>query len=188
MITDEADPEPASGTEHPSEPETSLCEAYQAQLLRDRYRLLSDTRCRTSTTEAVNVSDFDSVARVLNGYEVSVSLPGVALCRAHQIAYQKHLAGNTCSTVDCSDRGYLNLDKRDQPVLECMHHMKHRIKDEGVGKGAFHIPGDNISIDSSHEPNLKQVKNRKRCNEPLRNKIHSNLKTVTWIFPAWLNS
>ena len=124
-------------------------------LLRDRYRLLSDIRCRTPTTEAVHVSDFDSIDRVLNGHEVSVSLPGVDLCRLHQIAYRKHVADNACSNIDCSERGYVNLDKHDPPLIECMHRMKLRLKIGGVGKGEYRNPEDNLSVASSRGPSLK---------------------------------
>ena len=159
---DDDDLDPTSGTEPPSEPETSLCEAYRVQLLRDRYRLLSDKKCRTLHVETANVSEFDSVARFINGHEVSVSLPGVSLCRTHQRAYLDHVEENTCSTLDCMDRGYLNCDGRDQPVVECMQHMKLRIKSEGVGKGALYAEDDNISIASSRKKHSKKTRSSKK--------------------------
>ena len=95
-VDNDVDLDPISGAEPPCEPETSSIETYKVQLLRDRYRLLSDTRYRSISAEVLNISEFDSVARALNGYEVSGSLHGVTLRRARQIAYQKHVVENTC--------------------------------------------------------------------------------------------
>ena len=151
--------DPVSGTEPPGESETMTCQAYQVQLLRGRYRLLADIACQISTTESMNVSEFNSVARVLGGYEVSVSLPEAPLRRTHQILYQKHVMSHTCSDVDCMDHGFVNLNKDDQPIIECMHRMKMGIKGGGVGKGKYRTPGDNISVASSRGHSVRNVPN-----------------------------
>ena len=51
----------------------------------------------------------------------------------------------------------MNLDKNDQPVLECMRHMKLRLKTEGAGKGAYRNPEDCLVGAPSREPSLKHA-------------------------------
>ena len=123
-----------SGTEPPSETESSKCQAYQIQLLRDKYRLLVDAPCETTNVSEMYVIEFDSVAVLLDGVEVEVSLPTMYLCRAHQHLYQTHVETNTCSDIGCVDRGFINVTTEGQPIMACVQHMKSRPKQEGVGK------------------------------------------------------
>ena len=111
---------PVSGTEPPSESETTNCQAYQVQLLRDRYRLLVDAPCNTKTIEGIYVGDFDSADRVSDGVEVFASLPTVSTCRDHQLLYRSHVKNHTCSEADCADRGFANPNKDDRQITECV--------------------------------------------------------------------
>ena len=99
------------------------------------------------------VSEFDSVA-LLGGVEVAVSQPTVYLCRAHQHLYQAHVETDTCSDIDCGDRGFANVTKEGHPITECVQHMKSRLQQEGVGEGMYQTSEDNLSVASSKEPSL----------------------------------
>ena len=68
-----------SGTEPPSETESPKCQEYQIQLIRDKYRLLVGSPCKTIDVAEMYVIDFDSAAVLLGGVEVGESLPTVYL-------------------------------------------------------------------------------------------------------------
>ena len=89
------DPGIVSATEPPSGDESGVCMAYQVQLLRDEYRLLSNERCNDVSDAKMNIGDFDSVAQLIGGVEVSVSLPTVFMCPRHQGVYTKHALSHT---------------------------------------------------------------------------------------------
>ena len=92
----EEDSDKISATEPPIGDETGCCMAYQVQLLRDQYRLLSDERCSASTGSKIRLSDFDSASQLIDGVEVSAALPTITLCRKHQKGYKKHITFHTC--------------------------------------------------------------------------------------------
>ena len=56
---------------------------YQVQLLRGKYRLLARERGNAVTEVKIHFSDFDSVAQLIGGADVSVSLPSVFMCPMH---------------------------------------------------------------------------------------------------------
>lgn len=143
-----------AGTEPSSEPENVKCQAYQIQLLRDRYRLLADDPCKISTACEIYVGNFDSVSRRLDGVGFSFALPTAHMCRTHHLSYQAHAKHHTCPDNERTGRGFVKVTKDNRPVTECVHHMKLRSKQEGVGKGCFRTTGDNISVTASKRSSL----------------------------------
>ena len=79
------------------------------------------------------------------------------MCRAHRLLYQVRVKNHTCSDADCADRCFANLDKNDQSITECVHHMKLRLQQEGDGEGNFRENDDNISVTSSKGPSLHKL-------------------------------
>ena len=106
-----------SGTEQPREPETSARMEYLVQIIRGKYRSLSDSLCGAENDVIMNIREFDSIAQVIGGVEVSVSLPTVPICPRHRDSYASHVSAHTCSAPDGVEQGHRNTKEGGIPRL-----------------------------------------------------------------------
>lgn len=74
-----------SCAEPPSETDDVTSQAYQVPILRDSYRLLTDTPRSGLTSVEINLREFDSVAEEIDWVEVSVSLHTLPTCAHAEI-------------------------------------------------------------------------------------------------------
>ena len=152
-----AEPAEASpSTEPPIETETSTCMDYQAQRLRDKYRLLSDSRCG-DTNSKMDIREFDIVAQRIGGVGISVSLPMAHLRSRHQEAYPAHVTSHKRPNHDCIERGYSIINAEGKSVMERMGHTRTRLQFEGRSNPIRQKSDDSLSVSSSKRPGVPQL-------------------------------
>ena len=147
-------PEVLSVAEPPCGDESNTCMAYQAQIIRDKYRLLSDSRFSSSTNVKMNIREIDSIAQMIGGVEVSVSLHTVPLRTRHREAYAIHVTAHISPIHDCIERGYSSITSEGKSVMERIDHWGTRLEFEGY---ATQKGDDSICVGSSKRSTMPQV-------------------------------
>ena len=123
--------EVVSGTEPPSGSETHDCQSYQVRSILGKYRLLADNRCAETADTIMNIREFGSIAQIICGLDVSVSLPSVTLCSLRKAAYTDHVSPHTCYMMDCIDIGYRNVNEDGKVSAERINNMRTRLEFDG---------------------------------------------------------